>query len=510
MSMWVHLKASIAQFTWREWCVVACIVLGAFLRFYRLDNAMFQGDQGRDALIVSRIFTERDLVFIGPVTSIGNMYLGPFYYYFMAPWLFLTYPSPIGPVIAVATLSVILLACTYWLGQELVGKSAALVATILLTFSTVMIDASRFSWNPNPAPLVGFLLLYSTFKATRDPRFWIAAAICGSILLQLHYVTLLGCAASGLLWLVSAFRIHHTKDSQKFWYATCIALFICIAFFAPLFLFDAKHQWLNLQAAQKIVSSSENFGYAGTTEKILTTVHDVDNQLVFLIFKLLVRDKAQGAVIPVLTTLTIIGAIVGIRTQKSKELGGVATVVLFVCVTAFGLAAYRHSIFIHYVIFCMPAATLLFGWCSTRLYRMHRALVAVPILSTAMIVALQQPHYSFAPAGPTFAQLEHVAHMIQSNLNPQERYIVILLSESHDILGMNYRYFLSADKKKRPLEPGMFDADTLVVINEEKKTQTPQDLPIYEIVTFPAKTPDKVIRSETEADVYIFRRKPQD
>jgi len=48
--------------------VLILIVLGiaTFLRFYNVANTVqFLGDQGRDALIVSRIFRELDFVFIG-------------------------------------------------------------------------------------------------------------------------------------------------------------------------------------------------------------------------------------------------------------------------------------------------------------------------------------------------------------------------------------------------------------------------------------------------------------
>ncbi|MBP9700599.1 hypothetical protein KBD71_04945, partial [Candidatus Woesebacteria bacterium] len=53
------------------------LALGTFLRFYRLRSTMqFLGDQGRDALIARGILMDRDPAFIGPVTSVGNMYLG--------------------------------------------------------------------------------------------------------------------------------------------------------------------------------------------------------------------------------------------------------------------------------------------------------------------------------------------------------------------------------------------------------------------------------------------------
>src|SRR4030042_6610505 len=96
--------------------VIGIILVGAFLRLYRLpETVMFQGDQGRDAIVVKRLIKNADWVLLGPVTSVGNMYLGPFYYYFMAPWLWLTYPNPIGPAYGVALVSILTLPLLYYL-----------------------------------------------------------------------------------------------------------------------------------------------------------------------------------------------------------------------------------------------------------------------------------------------------------------------------------------------------------------------------------------------------------
>ena len=98
MFVQIHaLFSKIKSMSWLAWLVVLTVVAAAVLRFYNLeDSQQFLGDQGRDSMVVSRIFTERDPVFIGPVTSIGNMYLGPLYYYFMLPFLWLSYPSQWG------------------------------------------------------------------------------------------------------------------------------------------------------------------------------------------------------------------------------------------------------------------------------------------------------------------------------------------------------------------------------------------------------------------------------
>src|SRR3989344_7457131 len=75
---------------------IGIILLAAFFRFYRLPEYMtFLGDEGRDALMIRRILVEHDLPLIGPTTSIGNIYLGPLYYYMMAVPMAIFWLNPV-------------------------------------------------------------------------------------------------------------------------------------------------------------------------------------------------------------------------------------------------------------------------------------------------------------------------------------------------------------------------------------------------------------------------------
>src|SRR3972149_11757908 len=100
---WLMVKKWIKE-NRREAAILALILLvGAYFRLYRIDEYMtFLGDEGRDALVVRRLLVNADPILVGPGTSIGNMYLGPIYYYLMAPALFLANFSPVGPSIMVA------------------------------------------------------------------------------------------------------------------------------------------------------------------------------------------------------------------------------------------------------------------------------------------------------------------------------------------------------------------------------------------------------------------------
>ncbi|MBI1982345.1 MAG: hypothetical protein HYS68_02065, partial [Candidatus Levybacteria bacterium] len=69
--------------------VLGILLVAAFLRLYKISDYMtFLGDEGRDALVVYGILHGK-FTLLGPTASVGGFFLGPIYYYFMAPFLWL-------------------------------------------------------------------------------------------------------------------------------------------------------------------------------------------------------------------------------------------------------------------------------------------------------------------------------------------------------------------------------------------------------------------------------------
>src|SRR4030043_1680010 len=83
------------------------ISVAIFFRFWHIkDYIVFLGDEGRDMLVIRKIFTEKSLPFLGPTASVGGFYLGPIYYWMAAPFLFLWRYDPVGPSYMVAIFGV--------------------------------------------------------------------------------------------------------------------------------------------------------------------------------------------------------------------------------------------------------------------------------------------------------------------------------------------------------------------------------------------------------------------
>lgn len=217
----------------------------------------FLGDQGRDAIIIKRIITGEHFPAIGAPTSVGQVYLGPFYYYFIAPWLLLFKFQPIGLAFGVAIYSSFYLLVNYFIVKELFNKRISLISTLFLSFSSVLIDFSRFSWNPNLLPLFVLLTIYFAIKSLQTNK-WHYFFLLGAFLsfsIQLHYLALFLIPAIGIIFLSSLYK-KSVKQLISQFHNFLISVLSFIIFSSPLIIFDLRHNFLNSKLFLALFKSS--------------------------------------------------------------------------------------------------------------------------------------------------------------------------------------------------------------------------------------------------------------
>ncbi len=496
--------------------VLALILLVAvFTRFYRLPQTLqFLGDQGRDAILVSRIWRQFDLPFIGPVTSIGNVYLGPIYYYYMLPWLWMSYPSPLGPAYGVAILSILTVYLLYRWGKEMVGEKPALIAAALFTISSQAILYGRFSWNPNPAPLFSLLFIYGLFKTKFSYWWWVAVAISIAILIQLHYVTLLAVPVAGIVWLYQLYKIKSSSSTQNsritFGLASGLALIIFLGLISPLFLFDLKHHGQNLAAFWSMLGPKQEFGHttvASPLAKLWLSIREMHGRSIFLIV------APWWALTTSLATLVVAvfgGTLVWIYRSSRKTVPGLALLSLFFLISLVGLSFYGHSVFDHYVLFLLPITCLLWSLVHYYLARTNKILTLVAAVALGLAATFNLARWPmFGQASPSLDLLQQTAQIIWQEVLPGEKYNIVLLSETKDYYGSNYRYFLTTNREKSPLIPERDDlnmADKLIIIDETKLTDDINSIQQAEIRAFPNKTPSKLIEVPQGPRLFVLQR----
>ena len=503
------------KFEKKHYILVAILVVASFLRLYNIAGTVqFLGDQGRDAMVVAKIFRELDPVFIGPVTSVGNMYLGPLYYYFMVPFLFLSFPSPMGPVYTVAMLGILTVFLMYYLGKKLLSENVALIASGLFGLSTIVAHNTRFSWNPNPAPLVSLFMMFFTYKALKkDTKYWIAVVICLSIMIQLHYMTLLSGAGFGVVWLYQLFTKIRTKKSiKKLLIATSIGALIFFISLTPLFLFDLKHDGLNRKAFLNILTAEETF-VEESKEPIESAgdfIEDIKSRTELITAQIAIGE--QTPVIEFATAAAILFVFLFVVYQNRKKntnfIFGEFIIASFLITGILGTAAYKHNLYHHYISYLFPVAFFAIAIVIEYLYKKN--LIGKIAVVTFLILFVQFNYQNsfkiLKSQGWTIAHIQSVAQTIEDRVSEGEKYNIVLLNDTGDLNGQNYRYFLFASEKPPVPETEFGQIETLFIIDETRAYDKVVDSPVYEIVVFPNKKPVEVYQIPDGPEITVLRK----
>jgi hypothetical protein len=509
---------------WHWWLAVLITLIAGFLRIYRIpETVMFLGDQGRDAIIVSRIFKELNPVFIGPVTSVGNMYLGPFYYYFMLPFLWISYPSPLGPVYAVAIFSTITVFLMYIFGKKMYSPMVGLLASFLLAFSAEAIDISRFSWNPNLAPLFSLLMIYFSWKAFKNPKNWIVVTFLFSLIIQLHYMTLLTGITAGFLWLYQLIiKLRQNSSSQKkelVFQTIKIIIISCLVFLltlVPQILFDIRHKGLISSAFKDMFTKEAVFSdkrATGLTENISSLVSYSQTRANHILVRIPFNRIGHYEQLLLFSIITMLIVRFYLQKKNIKPLNKFQQTTFFIVTTflilgIIGTAVYREPVYNHYIAYLYPVIFLVYALVLDFLLKLNKKIFIFPIL--AFLGWFLVNNYQRWPLEPNYMyqRTKQVTEQIYRSLDDQEKYEIVLLSGTKDLYGQSYRYFLSTTDKPPIIRDKGETPDTLVIIDEEKKAKDVTALPIYEIVVFPEKSINEFYGNCDKPDVYFLRKHP--
>lgn len=357
----------------------------------------FLGDQGRDVVIVRDFLKNINLFFIGPQTSIGNMYLGPYYYYlFVAPGLLLTNFNPVGPSIVVALLSVLTTFLIYYFSKSWFNQKTALLAAYIYAISPVIIKYSNFSWNPNIMPLFALLFIY--FLTKSKP---IQATLAFIIALNSHYLALILLPIGFVIWLFK-------KTSFK---SILISILIFIISLTPQILFDIKHNGQNLNALKTFFTQRETT----VNLKAYKALPQLGPLFVQINTRLLAsKDVQLGVVISIIFIVLIIANIYSqIKTKKYNFFFLVFTVWYFLGLV--GLALYKQHIYDHYFAFLFPAVIILFSYILSIL---PKTFLFISILALTIYAVIQNP-FRWQPANQLSTTTQIVKSIIlESENNP--------------------------------------------------------------------------------------------
>ncbi len=256
--------------------VLFILIAAFFVRVYRVDELLgFYFDQGRDALVIWDLIKNGRLFLIGPVTGLPGIFLGPFFYYLLAPFYFLGQGNPVYPAVFLAALSTFAVFMLYYLGKTMHSKEAGILAAIIGAFSYHIFLTSRWLSNPNPILLSSVVLLWALWKIVqrKGGRWWVLAALIVGI--SLHFeaasaVFYIPLFAIFTIWQVAIYKTSGGKNGNAPGIKT--ALLSAAVFFAtllPQILFDFRHGHILFNNFSELFL--EERAFSGITKYLLET-----------------------------------------------------------------------------------------------------------------------------------------------------------------------------------------------------------------------------------------------
>lgn len=158
--------------------ILIILLLAFILRTYRIEALLdFHYDQGRDAKIIWDLWHSGKLFLIGPTTGLDGIFLGPLYYYLIAPFYLIGGGNPVIPSIFLSFLVTLSLFVLYRTGFEISpskdeagGKIAGFIALIIGTFSNYLIFSGRWLSNPTPIYLTSILIFFLMVKILKSSK----------------------------------------------------------------------------------------------------------------------------------------------------------------------------------------------------------------------------------------------------------------------------------------------------------------------------------------------------
>jgi 4-amino-4-deoxy-L-arabinose transferase-like glycosyltransferase len=453
------------------------LIIASFYRLYRIrDYLTFLGDEGRDVLVVYKIL-HGSFTLLGPTASVGGFFLGPIYYYFMAPFLWFFNYDPVGPAIMVALFGIATVWLVYKVGKELFGTSVGLIAAGLYAISPLVVTYSRSSWNPNLMPFFSLLTLYFIYKGlTRGSlKLFVLSGFLFGIAIQLHYLAVfLGVIIFVYILLYQSVysKINFFSKIIKQYLSFLLGLIIG---WSPFLVFEIRHGFRN-------IISIFNFVFHGQETNGNIHFFQTTGNVFFRIFGRLVTNDPKADINLWYFATLVLGTagIVFLLYKCIKEFKlhsqdfGKYSLILIWFIFGIGLFGfYKKSIYDYYFGFMFPLPFLIVGMLLKSLWT-NKAGKAFSIFVLIVLVWLNSLTAPFAlPANRQLDQMESIARFVIGKTDNKPFNFALIAQGNSDHA---YRYFFAVWGK----EPTVIQN---VAVDPQRKTVTNQLLVVCEQVS---------------------------
>jgi len=218
---------------------VATVAL--LVRLYKLNQVyVFGGDEEYQATYAMTLVTDFHPIWIGVNAGHTGMYLGPFWTYFTAFWLFLAKGSPSITAFIAVFIGVLACVILYLTTKELFNHKIGIISALLYALLPLIVYYDQKFWNPSLLPLLSILLFYSLYKTYDNSRWFLIFAFLYGMVFHIH-LSLIPIGLIGIITLL----INIKKIGLKY---IILSLVIFVLVYSPLLVFDFNSGWSNVRS----------------------------------------------------------------------------------------------------------------------------------------------------------------------------------------------------------------------------------------------------------------------
>lgn len=209
-----------------------------FLRTWLLSKTIpFAWDQERDANVISKIIHGQSLPLIGPrVVGDNGFYLGPYFFYLLLPFYALASLNPIAITYFVVFVSIVFFVITYLSFKEIFNQKIALTFLLIWGVLPLTVNIDRIAWNPLLIPLCFSVIILLLKNIKNVYSYYLLLGFILGITFHLHF--------QGIFYLIFTLAYLY-KDNLKNIKKFPLVLLGFLLSFAPLLIFDLRHNFIN-------------------------------------------------------------------------------------------------------------------------------------------------------------------------------------------------------------------------------------------------------------------------
>lgn len=351
------------------------VALTLYLRLGNLDGHLtYEWDQERDMAAVTKMLETDEPALLGPIVrgNIGGFYLGPWYYYLLAPLIAWQGASPLTLAYSSTGADVLVVLVLYYLISRRLNRTTALTIVTIWACSPLIIRGSYTPWNVSLIPLWSLAFIWAW---GRSPAL---LTLLATLTTSIH-LTLWPLAVVGLLANWRLFVGRTLKEYIRIFLAAFLPL-------TPVIIHDLTHRFENFHLFKFFMRQGSHGGLS-----YLDSLANVTDKFGYTIGRLLTGEPTTWL------GLTVAGALLAYAIFHAATNTVIRASLILTITLLASLVYYREYAFAeYYFLAAFLPLFLVAGYALHRIPRLPLLFIILAIYLPLGVKTAKQPSYPFA------------------------------------------------------------------------------------------------------------------